>query len=158
MLFFYQNRDGNFTPLSGTKKTQYAGPEIRRFFEDENLQLAVHEELNVLKPENVEFCRELAGIDSSSYALQYEEIEEVCRLFNNSQFTDDQLERISLISYRTSSPQKNSICNQWDGEDDAFTIFSLRGIERLINLKSIDVECLMDNETDLSPLAALSSF
>lgn len=66
----------------------------------------------------------------------------------------EHLSEITGLSWAPDSGPITDIWTYWDGEDDTFTIHSLKGIEQCKKLQSIHIESLLECD-DLSPVSAL---
>lgn len=100
------------------------------------------------------WCKKTLGTtytDTAKY--NYSAQEKILEWYQQQPVTEH-LSEITGLSWAPDSGPITDIWTYWDGEDDTFTIHSLKGIEQCKKLQSIHVESLLVCD-DLAPLSAL---
>lgn len=126
---------------------------------DVNLKLAVIDHLwtmRLLQPFDVkEYYKALTGAKYSSSA-DYTRTpnEEIRSLILESRLSTPLLGRITELSWEAGHAVQHAIWVWWGGDDDYFTIRSLAGLERLVNIEHLWLRA--HAISDFTPIAALS--
>lgn len=64
----------------------------------------------------------------------------------NLELTDEDLQKIEYLNIDAAAKIYIDLAPSWDGESKIFDITSIKGIERLTNLKEVEVFSLVENE------------
>ena len=129
-----------------------AQDDTARQFKDAYLMLALHNQLGLVEVDRDEIVKEITGITSSDYAMDYDPIEIIRDIYLNHRIPQSKLDEITELSWSPSEDIISMIYKNWDGEDDYFTINSFEGIEQLTNLKEITIESISSGSADRTPL------
>ncbi|MCU0439520.1 MAG: hypothetical protein MUC49_16635 [Raineya sp.] len=107
--------------------------------------------------ENHEFYNQICGREVDLEEEGYEIIPEVKNYFDSLELKDEDLAKLTdiYIMGGNFNMYEIAIHPRWQyGDDNATTVFSLEGIEKLINLQFLKLECI-DESINLSPLKSL---
>lgn len=69
---------------------------------------------------------------------------QACQLFESIAFTKDDLLKVENLTFDGGLEIYALLLPEWDGEDDTFDIHSIKGIEHLPNLKTVEYISIID--------------
>lgn len=119
---------------------------------DFNFKLVIIEELLEKNPSFQSQIDLLHQKDIELFEKDYDETlydahtEEAYELLDKIEFTQEDLEKVESLTFDGGLEIYQLISPYWDGEDDRFDIHSIRGIELLTNLKSVEYISIIDEE------------
>lgn len=96
------------------------------------------EELETLKEKYVETFEWYVGNDI---------IPEILTFFENLVLTEEDLEKVTELCFDGGNEVYFLLLPDWDGEDDFFEVTSIKGFEKLKNLKEVEYISMCEPET-----------
>lgn len=125
---------------------------------DINFKIAIIDNLLYIKRnQKPSFLEEYNNIlNSNEYKNEADEIynnmlyDNTCKTLydyiKNLELTNEDLQKIEYLNIDASAQIYIDLAPSWDGESKIFDITSIKGIERLTNLKEVEVFSLVENE------------
>lgn len=114
---------------------------------DFNFKLAVIEELLDKHPSFEDKIEQQRKAYNAYYENELSDevyFKQACQLFESIAFTKDDLLKVENLTFDGGLEIYALMLPKWDGEDDTFDIHSIKGIEYLSNLKTVEYISIID--------------